>query len=101
LSGKYNQHHAQFDQLMNLLGLLSLLDALQQKGILNQEANGQIRQYLTFKNTSLGKLFLTLAAINGALFAAAGVLSIISYNRHILSANRLVYPSQNGSQLRV
>ncbi|MES2555657.1 MAG: DUF2157 domain-containing protein [Bacteroidota bacterium] len=65
---------------MNTDGLLSFLDSLEQKGILNTEANGQIQHFLTKKNTSIGKLFLTLAAIIGSLFLSAGVFAIISHN---------------------
>lgn len=65
---------------MNVQGLYGFLDKLEEKGILNTEANGHIKHFLTSKDTSSGKLFLTLAAIIGALFASAGVFSIISYN---------------------
>ena len=65
---------------MNTDGLLNFLDSLEQKGLLSADVNGQIQHFITRKNTSLGKLFLTLAAIIGALFMSAGVFSIISHN---------------------
>jgi len=65
---------------MNTSGLLNFLDSLEQKGVLNAEANGQIQHFLTSKNTSIGKLFLTLAAIIGSLFISVGVFAIISHN---------------------
>jgi uncharacterized membrane protein len=65
---------------MNTDGLLNFLDSLEQKGLINTEVNGQIQHFITRRNTSFGKLFLTLAAIIGALFLSAGVFSIISHN---------------------
>lgn len=65
---------------MDTSGLLNFLDSMEQKGVLNAEANGQIQHFITTKNTSIGKLFLTLAAIIGALFLSAGVFAIISHN---------------------
>ena len=65
---------------MNTDGLLNFLDSMEQKGVLNAEVNGQIQHFITSKNTSIGKLFLTLAAIIGALFISAGVFAIISHN---------------------
>src|SRR3989338_5676590 len=65
---------------MNTDGLLNFLNSMEQKGVLNAEANGQIQHFLTSKNTSIGKLFLTLAAIIGSLFLSAGVFAIISHN---------------------
>ncbi|MDH4472729.1 MAG: DUF2157 domain-containing protein [Fluviicola sp.] len=65
---------------MNTDGLFNFLDSMEQKGVLNAEANGQIQHFITSKNTSIGKLFLTLAAIIGALFISAGVFAIISHN---------------------
>ncbi|HLP53716.1 MAG TPA: DUF2157 domain-containing protein [Fluviicola sp.] len=76
---------------MNIDGLLNFLDSLEQKGVLNSEINGQIQHFITGKNASIGKLFLTLAAIIGALFLSAGVFAIISHNwndfpRHLRGA---------------
>lgn len=65
---------------MNTGALLNFLNYLTRNGILSTAANQKIQEFLDFNNKSIGKLFLTLAAVVGALFASAGVFAIISHN---------------------
>ena len=65
---------------MNTSALINFLNVLEKNGILNFNANQKIQQFLDYNNKSIGKLFLTLAAVIGALFLSAGVFAIISHN---------------------
>jgi uncharacterized membrane protein len=65
---------------MNTSALINFLNVLKKNGILNFNANQKIQQFLDYNNKSIGKLFLTLAAVIGALFLSAGVFAIISHN---------------------
>lgn len=65
---------------MSAQTLIPFLNSLETKGVLNTEANKKIQSFLSKKDQSVGKLFLTLAGTIGALFASAGVFAIISHN---------------------
>lgn len=65
---------------MNVSSVVNFLNSLERLGILPAPANRKVQEFLDFNTRSVGKLFLTLTAITGALFAAGGIFAIISHN---------------------
>lgn len=65
---------------MNNQALVIFLNKLETMGVISITANQKIQSHIDFNYRFSGRLFLVICGIIGALFASAGVFSIISHN---------------------
>lgn len=59
---------------MNTSSLATFLNSMEKKGLLNTAANETIQNFLDYRIKSTGKIYLTYAALMGALFISAGIV---------------------------